>query len=161
MRLLSPFYSSSFTTFYFNAFGKEVPSASHDDAKTRLGHDKNFLQGLLLAVGAWSQWWGQLASLQGKLQSSQLREIVLLFFVGFTGGLKTTPPSTVWEYTTSCYSLRGALTWVNENGVRSSKNKIKIYMLRPMLILWLTATNKFMCGKHWYRYIDRSLLNSI
>ena len=67
VRLLLPFYRS---VFHSVSFGKKFPV--HRMTITRLGHNKNWLQGLELLVGAWSRWWGQPSSLQRKLWSSQL-----------------------------------------------------------------------------------------
>ena len=119
------------------SFTMLVPSASHDDVITWLGHDKNWLQGLVLIVG--SRRWDQLSSLKWKLQSSQLKKIILPpFFVGFTGKLKTTTPSTVSVYITLCNSLTGALSWLSENEIHNSKNRKSIY-----------GSQCRECGIHW------------
>ena len=54
--------------FHNASFWEKVPSASYDDVISRLGHDKHWLQGLALFVGAWSWWWDQLSSLIRKLR---------------------------------------------------------------------------------------------
>ena len=70
-----------FTDFRNVSFWGKVPSASHDDVITWLGHDKNCLQVLRkLLLGS---------------SASLLR---------WFDQLKTTPPSTVSEYITPCLS---------------------------------------------------------
>ena len=103
-----------------------VPSASHDDVITRLSHNKNWLQGLVLFAGGLISMMRPAIiffAVELMVKPTRKKIILLLFFVGFTSVLKTTTPSTVLVYITLCYSLMGALSWVCENGIHSSKNR--------------------------------------
>ena len=82
---------------------------------------------------------------------------LLLFFLGFTSGLKITPLSAGIGVYNIILLIDGCAV-LSEWEWDAQLQKYKINMWRSMLILWRMATNKLLCGKHWmyfcymYRY---------
>ena len=79
----------------------------------QLGHNKNWLQGLLHFVGAWSRRWGQLSVAEEIVAKPTALNSPPPLFHWFYQRTKNHPSMfSIGVYITSCYSLTCVLSWV-------------------------------------------------